>query len=83
MKINADIIGGGNNYTYNTDTGKLTDDYELEAVIREVLDEDYFQLVGLLIKSLTDMYFKRHTNPDEFRKTNELIKLYLQPSLPF
>ena len=83
MKINADIIGGGNRYTYDTETGLLTDNHELEAITRRVYDTDYFKLVGLLIQSMNDMYHKKQFDSDEFKQTNELLKLYLKPELPF
>jgi hypothetical protein len=83
MKINADIIGGGNNYTYDTETGILTDDYEDNAIVKRVLDKDYWNVVGLLIESMNDMYNKNHHHTVEFDQTNKLVRLYLQTELPF
>lgn len=79
MKINADIIGGGYSCTYDTETGLLADNHEVDVIIKKVYDADYFKLVGLLIESMNDMYHKKQFGSDEFEKTTELLKLYLQP----
>jgi hypothetical protein len=75
MKINADIVGGGNRCTYDTTLGTLTSE---SVIIKRVDDDDDFQLVGLLINSLDNMYHNKQVSTDKFEQTNKLIKLYLK-----